>query len=257
MKVAAAQFSINNDYRANVDNIISFTKKAAKNEVKLIVFPELSNSGYNINIDNVNERAQYLSGEFVSLLKGLSIENNLFIVAGYLEKYNGKFYNSAVLIDNNGEVLINHRKIYLWKKENLYLEPGNRLEVIDTEIGKIGLAICYDLEFPETARILALKGAEIICAPSCFSYKAEYRWDLQMNANAVFNLLYLIGANVNDKYCCGKSKIIGPDGLTIKEASKENNEMIICDIDLNEIVMHREKVPYFKDYKYIIGGIHE
>lgn len=246
MKIGVVQFDTS-DIDKNMGKIDKFVKEAYRYEVELLIFPELANTGYILDSKKEKKLAEKSDGKFVWKIKEYSKKYKMHIIAGYLEKEDEKFYNSIVFTDDNGKILANYRKRYLWKKENILFEKGSETVVVDTEFGKIGLAICYDMEFPEPSREMALKGAKLICAPSCFSKRAENRWDIEMNANALFNLLFVAGANIVDRYCCGKSKIIGPDGLNIVEASNYLEELVMADIDFSEVDEIREKIPYFKD----------
>lgn len=240
---------VHKDKKKNLDKMIDFIRLAGSEKSDIVVFPELSYTGYILKDEEFKEVSESVNGFFVNKLKEEAIKNNIYIIGGYVEKSDEKIYNSVVFISNKGEVLINYRKNYLWKKEKRVFSTDDNYYVVDTEFGKIGILICYDMEFPEPARKLGLLGAEIVFVPSCFSKKAENRWDIELNANALFNLNYVVASNVVDKYCCGKSKIIMPNGKNLITASSDNEELITEEIDLNLIKELRNDLPYYEDYK--------
>lgn len=250
IKIAIAQFElIHRDKSKNLEKIIYYVKKASEGGADIILFPELTYNGYILSKEEFLETSETRNDFFIDSIKDLAKEYNIYILAGYVEREKDDLYNSAILVDTFGEILLNYRKNYLWKKENVIFTSGVDAPVIETEFGRIGILICYDMEFPEPARKLAREDVDIIFVPSCFSKFAENRWDILLNANALFNLIYVVGANVVDEYCCGKSKIIGPDGKNIIELSDKFEDFAICEIDLTEKDSIREKIPYFKDLK--------
>ncbi|MGL5514360.1 MAG: nitrilase-related carbon-nitrogen hydrolase, partial [Sporomusa sp.] len=174
-----------------------------------------------------------------------------YIIAGYAESVDipGRMYNSAIFIDDKGKTIGNMRKLYAWGQEKLKFREGDKLPVYDTPMGKIGIMICYDVEFPEPSRIQALKGAEIIVVPAVWSIPAARRWEVDLAGNALFNVLFTVGANPVGDGACGSSQVVGPDGVVRALASTENEEILYCDIDLNEVVAVRSWLPYLNDFK--------
>ena len=175
----------------------------------------------------------------------------MHIIAGYAESVHipGKMYNSCIFIDDNGEVIGNMRKVNAWGTEKLKFCEGDSFPVINTKFGKIGMLICYDVEFPEPSRIEALKGAELVFCSAVWSIPAARRWDVDLAGNALFNLMFMAGSNPVYDNCCGTSKIVGPDGVVQAEASKTEEELLVCEIDLNEVLKVRSRIPYFNDFK--------
>lgn len=116
--------------------------------------------------------------------------------------------------------------------------------------------ICYDIEFPEPARILALKGAELIFVPSVWSFQAEKRWDIQLPARALDNTVFIFGVNTYGNNACGKSKLIDPNGSILLEAPKDSEKILYQDIDFEQILKTRKKIPYLSEFpsQFIPGG---
>ncbi len=123
-------------------------------------------------------------------------------------------------------------------------------EPVETSIGKIGTLICYDIEFPEPSRVLALKGAEIIIVPSVWSIPAMNRWHIQLPARALDNTVFVIGVNNIEEGAGGCSKIVTPMGDVAAQASDREEEVLIYDIDLSEIAEVRQRIPYLREYDH-------
>lgn len=245
MRIGYLQFKPElGDIEGNINRIEQLVKD--KN-FDLMVMPELANSGYFFSdITEVEKAAEVIpGGKFCSLLKKISAEKNAFIVSGICERDNDKFYNSSILVYPSGEIKT-YRKIHLFYEEKLWFQPGNSpLEVYEIEsksFGKVkaGMMICYDWIFPETARTLALKGAQIICHPSNlvmpYCQKAMF-------TRALENHVYTITANItgsdvnkNGKELkfTGKSVIVSPSGEYLHEGSADNEECVIMEIDPEE-----------------------
>lgn len=253
VKLALGQFeSKQGDTQANLTKMLSMTDRAAEAGADLVVFPELAYSGYFCTSLELQKLAEPQNGFFVNKLCEKAKEKKIHIIAGYPEagEIKGKLYNSAIFIDDDGNVIENMRKVYAWGEEKLKFAEGKRYPVVNTKFGKVGMLICYDVEYPEPARIEALKGADIIVDCSVWSINpAEHRWHVDLQANALFNLLFTVGCNTIGKNICGSSMIVGPDGVERAVASRTEEELLIHEIDLNEILEIRSKIPYINDFK--------
>ena len=227
--------------------------KKIKENVDIICFPELATIGYTITADELQNLPKDFENTFIEKLQEKAKLFKIHILVGYLESKTTKksrdFYNSCIFIDDTGKILANARKVYLWKKEKTKFKAGNKFVVKNTKFGKIGILLCYDLEFPEPARIECLKGAEIIFVPSLWSFSAENRWHIDLAANSLFNLLFIAGCNAVGDSCCGKSKIVEPDGTILIEASGTKEELLLATIDLAKLDEIRAKIPYLSDFK--------
>lgn len=252
VKIALGQFTLaQGNTQENLKKMMELTDKAAQAGAGLIVFPELSYTGYYLKSAEFQRLAEPSDGPFVQQLCHKAKEKRIHIIAGYPESTGipGRIYNSCVFVDDEGKVIENMRKVYAWGKEKLSFREGNRFPVVNTKFGKVGMLICYDMEFPEPARIQALKGAEIIVDCSVWSIPAERRWHIDMAANALFNLLFMVGCNTVSDNCCGSSMIVGPDGEIRAMASRTEEELLIHEINLDEILEVRSRIPYLNDFK--------
>jgi len=208
----------------------------------LLVIPELSNTGYLFSDKKELEKGAEIFGRgiFYDTIKKISEKKNSFIVAGFCEKDGKKFYNSSMLVCPDGKKYL-YRKIHLFWDEYNWFTPGNLMyKTVDIKgtfgIVKIGMMICFDWAFPEAARTLALKGAQIICHPSNlvlpYCQKAMY-------ARAVENRVFIITCNrtgteekKNKKLTfTGHSVILDPDGNYILEGTENNEEIKTVEIN--------------------------
>ncbi len=230
------------------NNISKIEKLIADKDFDLIVLPELANSGYLFS--DKKETAELSEeidkGIFCNALKKISLDKKAFMVSGICEKDGDKFYNSSVLIYPDGRI-VTYRKIHLFDEEKLWFTPGDKpgkvYEITDGEYGKvrIGMMICFDWIFPETARALALKGAQIICHPSnlVMSYCQS-----AMFTRAVENKVYTITANRTGKDIrgnkelsfTGESVILSPKGEYLCRGTLDKDEVCIAEINPNDAV---------------------
>lgn len=224
----------------NLKKIISLT---SDKEADLLVLPELANSGYLFSDKKELEKLSenIADGKFCNALKNISSEKNCYIVSGICEKSEDKFYNSSVLFCPDGNYFV-YRKIHLFDKEKKWFSPGDmELEVYEIsgeKFGKvkIGMMICFDWIFPETARTLALKGAQIICHPSNLVMQYCQR---AMFTRALENHVFTITSNRIGKDIkpdgeisfTGESVILNPKGDYLMRASQDKEECLIVEID--------------------------
>jgi len=217
----------------------------------LIIVPELYLSGYG-NEKVINKLKEKRVGESSKLIANLCKKYATSILYGYPEQYQNKLFNSAQFINNQGEVLVNHRKsmLPLSSKENLIFDRGSKQTLITYKGLKIGIVICYELEFPELVRKLALKGAQLILAPTAQSIHWPAASRYIARSRAFENGVYVAYANFMGKLhgidFLGESKIIGPDGLDLTNAKKKET-VITSIIDTSAITQVRKKMPYLKD----------
>lgn len=236
IRVGAIQFKpafLDND--KNIRKIKEFLTKAWKLEIDLAVLPELSNSGYNFkDLSEVQRSSEKIpEGPSTKMLIEIAREYSMYVVMGINETSNGKYYNSAIFVGPEGYLGV-YRKVHLFYNEKDFFERGKEFRVFNTKIGKIGIMICFDWIFPESARTLALKGAEIIAHPA--NLVLPY-WQKMAPLRALENRVYIVTANrigiERDLRFTGWSIIVNPSGERISEASKTHEEIIYADIDLN------------------------
>lgn len=210
-------------------------------EVSLIVFPELAVTGYECSEQYSELAEMFPEGHSIRAMMETAKKFSVFLAFGFIEKdiKDGKevIYNSVALIGKDGTPLGKYRKSHLVDgPETATFEKGTEYPVFDTEIGKIGIMICWDTAYPEVARILALKGAEIIVAPAAWEAPYDEDWDIVQCARSFDNVLYVASCNHSgtdrELTFFGKSKIVGPTGRTIVQAGA-GEEIIKAEVDLD------------------------
>ncbi len=231
------------------DQMERLAAEAAALGAHLILFPELSSIGYFNSREALDRLTEADDADFLRWVSELSRRHSLGICAGYAEHAEGRRFNTSVLTGRDGSILGKARKVHLWKSEKRRFAEGSDYPVFDTEFGKIAVLICYDLEFPEPARIAALKGAELILCPAAWSRPAENRWRIDLSAASLYNLCYTAGANYSDSLCCGASALCGPDASQIAAVREEGEGIVLAEIDYAAIKEQREKIPYFQDFR--------
>lgn len=230
----------------------------------LLVLPELFNTGYHFtSVQETRDLAEKIpAGKTTKALCSIAQKKNIHIVAGIAEIADGSLYNSAVLVSPAGYVAT-YRKIHLFNEEKLWFQPGNKgFDIYDIGPIKIGIMICYDWFFPESARILALQGADLICHPS--NLVLPYCQD-SMVTRCLENKIYAITANRtgyedrNGKRFSytGKSQITSPDGSILYRAAPNSDEIGVVEIDISQARDKRtnkyndlfadRKVAYYQD----------
>lgn len=246
LRIALAQQKISPEREENLMKGLSLIKRALQVKADLVILPELFNTGfYERSLKSVKE----LNEELEVILR-LSREREIVIVAGVAERSEG-FYNSAVVV-HRGEIIGIYRKNLLFPltREKELFKPGDKLEVFDTPLGKLGIIICYEVRFPELAKRLMKKGAEIIAVPAEFPKQRIEHWKTLLRARAIENQLFVAGVNCvgGDLDYGGNSMLIDPEGRILAEGGIYQ-EILMCDIDLNEVQKTREKLPFLKDYE--------
>jgi N-carbamoylputrescine amidase len=248
IKIACVQMRpVIGEVRGNVAHGIDLIERAAAQGAKLVVLPELSNSGYMFKSrEEAFAAAEPIpSGPTVKAWCEVAAKHRLHLVAGICERDGDKLYNSAVLIGPSGYIGT-FRKVHLWNEENLYFEPGDLgFPVFHTAIGRIGMAICYDGWFPESFRLSALQGADIVCVPTNWvpiPGQAEGR-------EAMANILAMAAAHSNSIYIAcadrvgtergqpfeGQSVIVSFTGWPVAgPASRDEEEILVAEVALGE-----------------------
>lgn len=250
-KVAGVQITpIMNDVQANLERGKEFILQASARGADLIVFPELWTTGYYLSEDAFHQLAETPEGSTISLMQEWAQHAGAAIICPFVEKEQDRIYISAAVIDKEGTLRGIVRKSLLWGREQQIFTPGKmEYPVFDMEVGKIGILICYEMEFPETSRLLALEGAEIIVCPSMWSLAASHRWDIQLPARSLDNTVFVLGVNSVGNNSCGKSKLVSPLGDILAKASDREEELLLRVIDRGALQWAREEIRYLEDYK--------
>lgn len=219
----------------------------------LILLPETWTSAYGGG--DLQKQAAVNSesadGPSIRLLRKLAQEFHVWISAGSITlKEDTKYTNSSFLIDRSGAVIGQYDKIHLcsWVGEDTVFSHGDHPLILNTELGKLGTVICYDIRFVELTRINALAGVQILLAPACWSSSLDHYKTL-IKARAIENQMFVISCNAcggNTFHDIGHSMVAAPDGTILAEAG-DSEEILFADLDLGDIKNVRDVVNYIDD----------
>lgn len=229
------------DKSKNINKMIGLLEKAVseKPNTQLVVFPELATTGYECG-EKFKELAEVIDdkSETVQAFSKVALKHNIHIVLGMAERDANEpeiLYNSQLFIGNKGEIIGTYRKIHLFDTEKDWFTAGTEYKVFDTEIGRIGLFICYDAFFPEVARILAIKGVDLLVNSTNWEKPYDYDMDMVMSARALENIVYLaccnrVGEDTSIGFF-GHTRILDPLGKVISEIKGEVEDYTYARID--------------------------
>ncbi|MDQ3202870.1 MAG: carbon-nitrogen hydrolase family protein [Pseudomonadota bacterium] len=226
----------------------------------LLVLPEMFLTGYNIGPDAVNVLAEVYNGEWAQQIGRIARAAGLAIAYGYPERTDdGQIYNSVQLIDAHGERLCNYRKSHLFGDldRSMFSAGSEAMPLVELNGWKIGFLICYDLEFPENARRLALAGAELIVVPTANMVPYDFVADVTVRSRAFENQCYVAYANYcgheDDIHYCGQSSIAAPDGSQIALAGLDE-ALIVGVLDRQLMDTSRAANRYLQDRRPELYG---
>ena len=236
----------------NLEIIQRQALSAAGQGVDLIIFPELFLTGYNIG-ETVQELAQQADGPACQKAAQIARQANIAILYGYPEQLGTEVYNSALLIDRNGNTRANYRKTHLYGSyEKRFFKPGDSLIIAQLEGLNIGILICYDVEFPEAVRALVSAGADLIAVPTALMEDYCRIAEKVVPARAYESVIYVAYVNrcgsEGDIIYCGRSCLVGPDGRDVLRAGL-TEELLIAAIHKEAIVEARETNPVLRDLR--------
>ncbi len=259
LKIAGVQLHCGEDRAQNLSQAITLAQLAADKGAKIICFQQLFTSPWFPR--EVNEEyfalAEDLNQGTIPALCQLAKQNKVVLICPIFEKTgSGRYYNSAVVINNDGKILGQYRKMHipdlpLWK-ERFYFEPGDMgFGVFKTDYATIGVQLCWDAFFPEGFRILALKGAQIVFCPTASAYATHQRWKRVLCGHAITDHLYIMRVNRVGKEerqtFYGNSFCLDPHGDLLQEAGDGEQSILLCEIDLEEISKLRQHWTFFQN----------
>jgi predicted amidohydrolase len=225
--------------------------EAARRGSDVVVLPELWSTAY--DLENAATHAAPMEAGIFAQTAALAAEFQIHIVGSCLSLIApGRYGNTAVLFGPDGRILGSYTKLHLFSlmNEERYLTPGERPALVATPWGLVGMAICYDLRFPELFRNYALAGARIIFLPSEWPQPRLAHWQTLLRARAIENQLYFVACNrvgVTDSYeFFGRSAIIDPWGEAVIEGG-EDQALLTAEIDLAEVNRVRARIPVLDD----------
>lgn len=191
VKVAVGQMTCSlNRYHVNIKNALKTIEKAAVDKYHLICLPEAFSTSMDlVNIEYVSET---IPGKTSKILCDCAKKNNIYIAAGLLEKSDHEYFSTAILINNRGEIMGKYRRANIFTLEKRYLNKGHDFEVYDTDLGRIGFIIGYDINYPETCRKLFMEKVDIIICLALIPDNFSYITSQLVIARAFENLCYFV-----------------------------------------------------------------
>jgi len=269
VKVAAIQMSMSEEKSSNVSKAEKSVREAAKSGANIILLPELFEGLYfckDIDKKYFEWARPLKNNELIQHFSSLAKELHVVILVSYFEKAKEEYFNSLVVIDADGRVMDNYRKTHIpdgpGYEEKFYFKPGDTgFKVYETTYAKIGVGICWDQWFCETARALTLIGAEILFYPTAIGSEPEIgvdskeHWQRVQMGHAATNTVPVVAANrtgVEEGESCeltfyGSSFITDYTGKIIAEASRDKETVIYAEFDLEENVKQREYWGLLRD----------
>lgn len=243
------------DPAANTEKACRMIAEAGAQGADLVIFPELFSTGYQLNIvgPRIVELAEPVEGPTVTALCEAARAANCYVVAGLALTYDltGVVYNSSVFIDRGGNLMGTYDKQHLWALERFHFRSGCDCPVFETDFGRVGVMICYDMGYPEVARMLTLQGADLVVCPSAWCAEDMDVWDVNAPARALENTVFLAAVNrfgeEDGLSMPGRSLVCNPRGHVVAQLEDPAEGVLYADIDLNEIDGFRERSPYLRD----------
>ena len=259
IKVALAQISSKRENKkGNLQKIEEFTLKAKKQGANLVVFPELSLTGYVLH-DQVYELAEEIPGPSIKRVEDLAKRTGMHVVFGMpelSEKTKATIFKTAVMVGPKG-FIGKYRKRYLPThsvfEEKRYFRQGYQTAAFKTSIGNIGLLICYDIFFPEICRLTRLKGAELIVCISASPAVRRGYFEILTAARALENTAFLAYVNLSGVedglQFWGGSRLVGPTGDLLVKAKYDEQDFVVCEIDYTDMRSAETFIPMLRDLR--------
>ncbi|MDL2247822.1 carbon-nitrogen hydrolase [Bacteroides sp. OttesenSCG-928-J23] len=260
----------------NINKLTASIKECARAGAELVVLQELHNSVYFCQTENTNlfDLAETIPGPSTDIYSAIAAEEKIVLVTSLFEKRApGLYHNTAVVFDKDGSIAGRYRKMHIPDDpayyEKFYFTPGDiGFEPIQTSIGKLGVLVCWDQWYPEAARLMALKGAELLIYPTAIGWESTdteeekerqlNAWIISQRAHAVANGLPVISVNrvgsepdpsgqTNGICFWGNSFVAGPQGEFLVQAGNEKEENILVEIDMERSENVRRWWPFLRD----------
>jgi predicted amidohydrolase len=261
MRVAVCQMNAGaDDPEANMAVAVGLLHDAADGGADLVALPELFL--FYGSPARSREIAQTIPGPVTEQLSEVARSRSMWILAGSVhEAAHGRVYNSSTLFDQDGELVARYRKIHMFDvdipgqatfRESALFTPGTELVTHATDLGRIGLSICYDLRFPELYRGLVALGAEVLAVPSAFTFvTGEAHWEVLLRARAIEDQCFVLapaqwgswGDPDDGRRCFGNSMVVDPWGRVLAQAPADGDTVCFAEIDLAELRRVRQSLP--------------
>ena len=259
-QIGVIQMDTRDNYEENMEAACRFIDEAAAKGAKLVTFPEV----FNYIGTEPREAEEIPNGPTITLMAKKAREHHIWIHCGSISEVNPngeKKYNTTVLLNPEGEEVARYRKLHAFDitladgtetRESDRMQIGNDIVMVDTELGKFGLSICYDIRFPELYRYMAQNGCQVLFTPANFQMQTgKDHWEIILRTRAVENTCYVVAAGQIGKkrgtsLSYGSSLVADPWGTVIARA-KETAGVTMAEIDLDYLDKVRRDLPCLKN----------
>jgi predicted amidohydrolase len=259
-KIGICQLKVVQEKGENLQKAREMIILAARQGAQVVILPEMFNCPYQTHL--FPEYAEsFPDGPSIKMLAEAARMQKVYVVGGsFPERAGDCVYNTSFTFGPDGKLLGRHRKIHLFDvdlpggikvRESATLSAGNQVTILQTEFCPLGVAICYDIRFPELFRLMALAGSRLIIVPAAFNLTTgPAHWEITFRVRAVDNQVYVAGASPARDYSAGyitygHSLVVDPWGEIVAQASEEE-KIIYAEIDLNKIKKVRNELPLLK-----------
>lgn len=263
MRVAAGQVLGGPDKAANLAQISEMVAAAAADGAALIAFPEHAMFKQQVRDEKFLEAAEDLDGSFVSSLQDLARTHRISVIAGMAERISDepRAYNTVVVIGPGGERLAAYRKLHLYDAfggtESSYIRPGDLDQPLTVQVGDLrwGLMTCYDIRFPEHARLLVDQGAEAIVIPTAWTPgpRKEDHWSVLVRARAIENVAFVLAPGIATPICTGGSLLVDPMGIVLAELGEQPG-LAVADFTRERLDAVRSRNPALEHRRLAISS---
>jgi len=260
-EIALCQMNVVDNKDMNLKKAVSMIEEASIHGAEIVVLPEMFNCPYE-NDKFIEYAEEKETSKSLGEISKAAYNNNVYVVAGSVpELLDGKLYNSSFIFDSNGRIIDVYRKMHLFDihvdegiiyTESETITPGDKVTVVDNPMIKFGVAICFDIRFPELFRLMVMDGAELIIVPGAFNMTTgPVHWETTIKARAIDNQTYVAAVsparNLDLSYVAyGHSMIVDPWGKILEKADED--EMIVyAVIDGGYVKKVRDELPILKN----------
>ncbi len=243
IEVALLQLGISEETEATVLQRVEELLAGYASKADLVVLPELWRWGH-LDFSHHKERAETLAGESAVFLGRQARELSAYVVGGSIvEREGDRYFNTSLLFDRHGKLIGRYRKSHLLayhSQESNLLSCGDEAPTFATPLAQLGVAICYDLRFPELFREMAFAGAEVFIVPAAWPITRMEAWTALCHARAVENQAYVIACGATGGRLLGRSMVVDPWGVTVASLGGEEG-VLNATLDLDRLHKYREE----------------
>jgi predicted amidohydrolase len=255
-RLCGVQIETEKSPRVNVEKVLRLTREAASFKPDFIVYPEMFET-----VAKPEDAVRYshkIPSDFTEEIGACARECGTNLIAGSIfEKEGDCVYNTAVVFDRNGRIIGKYRKMHLFDAfgygESKGIVKGNEPLVCELDGLRFGVAICYDIRFPEIFRYYALEGVRVVFVPAAFFQPNHDHWVLNVRSRALDNTIYVMACNQTGTRFVGRSMVANPWGISIASMGLEEG-FFRTDVDLSLIERTREKLPFLENRRFDVCG---